>query len=132
MKSDKLLCYSFGLYPSYAAGILTSVKEIHFYVLCSEKLNYADYIKKCMAGKELSVNYKPHRRDQFRLSCSSEIIALSFQAKQFPELPSELMFAQSLLKKICLSSLAFGIVCINKRVTYITNEELTSKHDFVF
>jgi len=36
--SDKLLCGSLGLYPSYAAGILNSVKEIHFYVLCSEKI----------------------------------------------------------------------------------------------
>jgi len=45
MNSDKLMCGSFGLYPSYVAGILNSVKEIHFYVLCSEKLNYADYIE---------------------------------------------------------------------------------------
>ena len=41
-----MLCGSFGLYPSYAAGFLNSVKEIHFYVLCSEKLNYADYVEK--------------------------------------------------------------------------------------
>ena len=45
MNSDKLMCGSFGLYPSYVAGLLNSVKEIHFYVLCSEKLNYADYIE---------------------------------------------------------------------------------------
>jgi len=31
-----------------------------------------------------------------------------------------------------LSSLTYGIVCINKRVTYRTNEVLTSKHDCVF
>ena len=31
-----------------------------------------------------------------------------------------------------LSSLAYGIVCINKRVTYITNDLLTSNHDCVF
>ena len=46
VNSDKALCVSFGLYPSYTAGILNSVKEIHFYVLCSEKLNYADYVEK--------------------------------------------------------------------------------------
>ena len=51
MNSDKVLCVSFGLYPSYAAGVLNSVKEIHFYVLCCEKLNYADYIEKCITGK---------------------------------------------------------------------------------
>jgi len=31
-----------------------------------------------------------------------------------------------------LSSLAYGIVCINKCVTYITNEVLTSKHEYRF
>ena len=39
MKSDKVLCGSFGLYPSYAASILKSVKQIHSYVLCCDKLN---------------------------------------------------------------------------------------------
>jgi len=33
-------------------------------------------------------------------------------------------YLPSLLKKICLSSVAFSIVCINKRVTYITNKVL--------
>ena len=46
MNSDKVLCGSLGLYPSSLAGIVNSVKEIHFYVLCSEKLNCADYIRK--------------------------------------------------------------------------------------
>ena len=36
INSDKLLCGCFGLYPSYVAGILKSVKEIHFYVQCSK------------------------------------------------------------------------------------------------
>ena len=108
------------------------MKEIHFYVLCSEKLNYADYIDKCIACQEHSVTYKPHRLDEFRLSFSSETVTLSFEARQFPKMPPELIFAQSILRKICLSSLAFGIVCIKKRVTYITNEVLTSRHDCVF
>ena len=30
MKSDKLFCGSFGLYPSYVAGMLNCVKEIYF------------------------------------------------------------------------------------------------------
>jgi len=126
------LCGSFGLYPSYAVGILNSVKEIHVYVLCSGKLNYADYIEKCIAGKVHCVTYKPHRRDEFLLSSSGETNALSFKAEQFPKQPSELIFAQNLFKKISLSTLAFGIVCINKRVTYITNEVPTSRHDYVF
>ena len=100
-------------------------------MLCSGKLNSTDYFEKCIACKEYSVSYKLHNRDEFRLSSSSETIALSFEAREFPKLPPELIFAQSLLNKICLSSLAFGIVCINKRVTYITNEILTSRHGCV-
>ena len=51
MNSDKMLCGSFGLYPSYVPVVLNSVKEIHFYVLCVQKLNSADCIEKCIAGK---------------------------------------------------------------------------------
>lgn len=36
------------------------------------------------------------------------------------------------VKRLHLSSLAYGIVCINKYVTYITNQVLTSKHDYMF
>jgi hypothetical protein len=107
MKSDKVLCGSFVLYPCYGAGVLNSVKEIHFYVLCGEELNYVDYIEKCIAGKEHSVTYKPHRLGEFLLSSSGQTNALSFEARQFPKLPSELIYAQSILKKIYLSSLAF-------------------------
>jgi len=132
MNSDEVLCGSFGLYPIDAAGILNSVKEIHFYVLCCEKLNYADYVDKYIASKEYIVTYKTHTGDYFELSSSNETILLSFEARQFPKLPSELEFAQSVLKRMRLSSLAHGILCINKRVTYITNELLTSRHDCVF
>jgi len=79
MNSDKVLCGSFRLYPSYVAGILNSVKEIYFYVLCCENLYYADYVEKYIASKEYSVTYKPHRRGDFRLSYSSDTIALSFK-----------------------------------------------------
>ena len=132
MNSDKNLCGSFGLYPSYAAGILNSVKEIHFCELCSGKLNYADYDEKCIASKECSVTYETHTVIYFELSSINEKIALSFEARQFPKLPSELLIAQTVLKRMRLSSLAYGIVGIKKRVTYITNEVLTSRHDCVF
>ena len=52
MKTDKLLCGSFGVYPSYVADILNSVKEIRFYVRCNKQTNYADYFEKCIAEKE--------------------------------------------------------------------------------
>jgi hypothetical protein len=59
VNSDKVLCGSFCLYPSYVAGILNSVKQIHFYVLCSEKLNYADYVENAFPVKNavLLINY---------------------------------------------------------------------------
>jgi len=44
INSDNVLCASFGLYPSYVAGILNSVKEINFYVLCDKYKNCAKYI----------------------------------------------------------------------------------------
>jgi len=37
LNNDNVLCVCFGLYPSYVAGILQSVKEIHFFALCTKK-----------------------------------------------------------------------------------------------
>ena len=45
---------------------------------------------------------------------------------------SELKYDQNVLKGMRLSSPVYGIVCINKHVTYISNEVLTSTHDCVF
>ena len=36
INSDNVLRASFGFYPSYVAGILNSVKEINFHVLCNK------------------------------------------------------------------------------------------------
>ena len=69
---------------------------------------------------------------RFQLTFGHETVAISIEARQFPKLPSKLIFAQSVLKDIQLFSKAYGIVCINKRLTYITNEILTSKHDGVY
>jgi len=132
MISGKVLCGSFGLYPSYVAGILNSVKEINFHILCCEKLNYADNDVKYFACKAYSVTYKARTENYFELSSSNGKIVLSFEARQFPKLSSGLDFARSGLKRMRLSSLAFGIVCINKCVTCITNEVLMSRHDCVF
>jgi len=41
INSNTVLCGSFGVYPSYVAGILNSVKKIRLFVLHNEKLNYA-------------------------------------------------------------------------------------------
>jgi len=137
MNSDKVLGGSFGLYPSYAAGILNTVKEIHFYVLCNETLIYANYIEKYIAHKECTFTLLSHNNftsvteHHFQFTFGNETVTISFEAKQFPILPSELIFAESVLKKIQFSSLVYGIVSVNKYVTYIINELLTSKHDCV-
>ena len=49
INNDKAICGCFGLYPSFVGGILNSTKQIHFYVLCSEKLNHEYYINQCLA-----------------------------------------------------------------------------------
>jgi hypothetical protein len=54
---DHLLCASFGRYSSYVAGILNSVKEIYFYVLCDKDINYAKYILKYTAEKSALLSY---------------------------------------------------------------------------
>ena len=136
VNSDTILYGSFGLYPSYVAGILNSVKEIHFYVLCSEKINFADYVKNVFSVKiALQVSYKLRLKivteHRFQLTFGGETIKISIETRQFPKVPPELIFAQSVLKKIHLSSPAYGIVCINKIVTYINNKVLTSKHNCV-
>ena len=82
--------------------------------------------------QRISVSYKPHTGDYFQPSSSGDTIAISFEARQFPKLPSELVFAESVLKKIQLPPLAYGIVTVDKRVTCITNEVITSRHDCVF
>jgi hypothetical protein len=65
---SKILCGSFALYPSYAAGILNATIKIYFYMLCYEQLNYEDYIKKCIASKDCCVSYKTHTGCYFKLS----------------------------------------------------------------
>jgi len=49
-----------------------------------------------------------------------ERISIWFEGRQFPKLPSELIFAQC-AKTLRLSSLVYGTVCIKKRVTSMTN-----------
>ena len=131
---DKMLCGSFGVFPSYVAGILNSVEEINFYVLCNKKLNYADYVEKCIADKECTfkfpINYelKIVTEHRFQLTFGGKTVTISIEARQLPRLPTELTFAQSVLQKVQLSSMVYGIVCMNKRMTYKTNKVLMSKH----
>jgi hypothetical protein len=87
INSDNVRCATFGLYPSYVAGILNSVKEINFYVLCDKHINYAKYIKKCIAGKECTFklltkhNFKLVRTINFQLSSGCDTVEISFRSK---------------------------------------------------
>jgi hypothetical protein len=62
------------------------VEEINFYVLCSEKLNYADYVEKCIAGKECTFkfptgyDFKVVTEHGFQLTVGGETITISIEA----------------------------------------------------
>jgi len=82
--------------------------------------------------KLLKINLKSLWEEYFQLMIDDETVTISFEARQFPNLPSELIFAESVLANIQLSSLIYGIVNLNMNLTYITNEVLTLRHDCAF
>jgi hypothetical protein len=118
----------YGLYASYVAGILSRMPNTHFYMVCSKKINFEDYIRECMANKECT---NSNFDDTFWISYQERVIKVSLEQRVVSGiLLSELSFANNVLRKIRLSSLAYGIVSVNKHVTYITNEVLTSRQLF--
>jgi hypothetical protein len=117
------------LFPAYITGIINSVISITFYVLCSEKLIYLDFIKHCIADKECTITCGG---DIFQLKYNGEIIYMLFETINVREkLPSDRVFAYAVLKNIRLHSLAYGILCVSNRITYLSNETLIPKHDCV-
>ena len=133
INNGKAICGYFGLYPSSVAGILNSTKQIHFCVLCNEKLIYEYYINKCIDNRECKFTYKCDSGYFYTLSSQSHYIFIMFKERVFhKQQPSELIFAQSVLKKIQLSCLTDGIVTVNGRVTFITNEVKSSMHDCTY
>jgi len=132
MNSNNVLCASFGLFPSSVAGILNSVKEINFYALCNKRrLRCASYLEKCIAGTECT--FKLRTNNYFVLTSGKEEVVISFQSRFFWwKTPVRTNICPKCLKNIKLSSVAYGVMCINKRLTYITNETLTPRHECVF
>jgi hypothetical protein len=58
INSDNMLCGCFGLFPSYAAEILNSVKEINFYVLCNKRrLRCVSYLENVLLEKSALLSY---------------------------------------------------------------------------
>ena len=122
----------FCLYPTFVAGILSRVEEINFYILSNNKLKYLDYIEKCIYGKQCTVFSQKYDEYHFKLSSGEESVDLTFEIRIMDgKLPSELTFVYSVINKIRLSCLTYGIECVNNRVAYITNEVLNSKHECV-
>jgi hypothetical protein len=69
----------------------------------------------------------------FLLTSGCDTVLVSFEARLIPgRLPPRLILAQNVLRKLRLSSLANGVVYIKQRLTYITNEVLTSRHECKF
>ena len=85
LNNDNVLCGSFGIYPSYVAGILNNVDRIRFFVLCNKRPTYNYYIEKCFGDKECSVTYKCDFGQLFRISYQGEEILIKFQTRIFPE-----------------------------------------------
>jgi hypothetical protein len=127
-------CGCFGQYASYFAGILNSVKEINFYVLCNKrKLHCEKKKKKCISNTQCSISFKSHRDNYFVLTSGEENVVITFESRFLHgKLPSKLLFTYAVLNKIRLSSLTYGIVHINNRVIYVTSEVLISQHDCVY
>ena len=98
--SHNVLGATSGRYPSYVAGILNS-KKIDSYVLWNKHINYAKYIKQCIAKK---CTFKLRTHNYFVLS-GCDRVKISFQSKFISyELPSEIIFAQSVLKNAFIVS----------------------------
>ena len=73
MNINNVLCASFGLFPSYEAGILNSVKEINFYALYNKRrLRCVSYLEKCIAGKECT--FKLRTDNYFVLASGKEVV----------------------------------------------------------
>jgi len=79
--NNKAICGCFGVYPSFVAGILNSTKQIHFCVLCSEKLNYEYYVKKCIGNRESKITYKCDSEYFYTLSSQGDTIFIMFKER---------------------------------------------------
>jgi hypothetical protein len=95
------------------------VKIINFYVVCSEKLNYGHFIQHCVKGKIYTIN---DTGNNLVISYDNEFIFISFETRiVHTELPSTLTLAYNVLTQKRIAALAYGIVCVTRRVIFITS-----------
>jgi hypothetical protein len=112
--------------PSYTAGILKAVNCINFYVVCTEKPNYGLHIRQYVEGKNYAIS---DTGNNLLITYDNEIIFISIETRiVHTERPSALTLAYNVLNKMRIASLAYGIACVNRRVTFITSKVLTAKH----
>jgi len=62
--------------------------------------------KECTFKFPTNYDFKEVTEHRFQLTFGGETVTISIEVRQFPKLPSELIIAQNVLKKIQLSSLA--------------------------
>jgi hypothetical protein len=134
LNNESVMCGSFGYYPAFIAGVLNSTDTIHFYVLCNKRPDYINIIlNSLMKNEKCRFRLKPLINNYFLVSCDGAEVTIIFQEIiSTKKLPSALTFAHGVLNKIQLSSLTYAIISLNERVTCITNEVLTSRHDCEF
>ena len=92
-------------------------------MLCDKHINYEKYFKTFIAGNNAPLSYLQNTilswLEQSIFSYNLVVtVEICFEATLIHgQLPSELIFAQSVLRKMRFSSLAYGVVCIKKRLT---------------
>jgi hypothetical protein len=131
LNSDKILCGTFGLYPSYVAGILNSVKEINFYVLCNKHIRYGKHIRNCIAGKECT--FMLLARNSFLLTSGCDTVLLSFEARLITwTTPVWTDICPECVKQNALIVTSLRYCVHQKSLTTITNDVLTFEHECKF
>jgi hypothetical protein len=113
-------------------GILKYVEEINFYVLCNDELTYSEYIEKAISSEPCTICVSGEK-EYFTLSSGGETVLLKFETRMMEgKLPSVLIFTYDLLHNLLLPSIAYAFACVDSRITFITNEMQTPRHDYVW
>jgi len=98
MNNDKILCGCFGFYPSFVVGNPNTARGIHFFVLCNEELNCENYIENVLV-KNSAMFVTSQMQELFQISFQGDTVFITIEARLYPNLPSEIIFAQSVLEK---------------------------------
>jgi hypothetical protein len=81
-----------------------------------------------VSGEQYNTSCVSCEENYFKLPSGGETVVLKFETIMEGKLAAVLTFTNDLLRNTHLSSLAYAIVSVDNRVTYITKEVLESKH----